>query len=583
MGRSGVGRARTWALRLAPLAAYLALAVAATWPLARRMHDSLPLGQEPVATVPLFVTWSIWWNCDRVQHGHADYWQAPIFHPAPDTFALSEPLPLTALGLPLLAITGSRALLYNTILLLSLALNGFCGFHLLRRVRLGPAAALAGGALVEMLPFVFNELGVLQLVPLFGILLTIRQLVVFSIRPTALRGALMGLCFALTYYLCSYYGLFLAVVLPLPALWLVGRRLKRLRAWGWLVLGAALAAGLIAPLVQAQLRVGRRYPMQRPVTLLQQLSTQPADYAAPPWRPWFGLAELAPRDRVHIHLLPGWIKYGLATVGVIVGLWRRRWRRWTVFCLLLLLIAVLLSLGPNLRLGSWTPYETLAAWVPGLDTARNVFRFAVFAQLAVVFLAAAGLQALGRVAPPRLPLSRRRVTVAVAGTIAALLAVGATVELWPPRQKLFQLAPAEWNREWLGYLKYSTPPESVVACVPFPTGVTAEAYEATTLWMYWGTFHERRMVNGYSGFFPQSFLTLKEAMAHFPSAESLRQLQAADVDYCVVMRALWSPETLAAHPDAASKLKLAFADEQAQIDIYHLAPADDKVGHSLRE
>lgn len=578
MDRIPVDRWKTWSLRVAPLAVYLGLALVATWPLPKHMHDSLPLGMEPVATVPLFVTWSIWWNCNRLKHGYADYWQAPIFHPAPDTFALSEPLPLTALGLPLLAVTGSRALLYNTLLLLSLTLNGFCAFHLLRRVRLRPWPALAGGALVEVLPFVFNELGVLQLVPLFGILLTIRQLFVFSIRPTLGRGALVGLAFALTYYLCSYYGLFLAVALPLPGLWLLGRRLLQPRTWGWLALGAVLAACLIAPLVQAQLRVGRVYPMKRPMSLLVQLSAQAKDYAVPPWQPWCGLAPLAEYDRVHIHLLPGWIKYGLAAVGIAAGLWRRRLRRWTVFCVLLLLTGFLLSLGPNLRLGSWAPYEQLMEWVPGLDTARNVFRFAVFAQLAIALLAAAGLQTLGHVGPLRWPSLKRKAATVTVAAMATLLAAGALAELWPPRQELFQLAPARWNREWLSYLKYSTEPESVVACVPFPTGITAEAYEATTLWMYWGTFHERRMVNGYSGFFPQSFLDLKEAMAQFPNAESLRQLQAAGVDYCVVMRALWTPEALATHPDAAGQLQLVFADEEAQIDIYQLS--DDPLRRS---
>ena len=50
---------------------------------------------------------------------------------------------------------------------------------------------------------------------------------------------------------------------------------------------------------------------------------------------------------------------------------------------------------------------------------------------------------------------------------------------------------------------------------------TVDDYAETTLWMYWGSFHRRRMVNGYSGFFPPPYMNLKPKMDYFPDPASL--------------------------------------------------------------
>ncbi|MBW3599116.1 MAG: hypothetical protein KY475_17830, partial [Planctomycetes bacterium] len=247
------------AANLALLGLYLILGVAATWPLAAKIGTALPQGTEPVATVPLFNAWTVWWNCHCASAMYDKYWDAPIIHPAEDAFAFSEPMPLTALALPLLAATGNLAIAYNTLLLLALALNGWSGYHVARRLGVESWLAMAGGAMVETIPFVFNELGVLQLAPLFGILGLWICLDEFAQAPSLRWAGLLGGSFALTYYLCTYYALFLLPVLPIPAMWLLGRKLLAVRTWGMLLLSGVLAATLMAPSLAAQLRVGRRY------------------------------------------------------------------------------------------------------------------------------------------------------------------------------------------------------------------------------------------------------------------------------------------------------------------------------------
>src|SRR5438876_1876481 len=112
----------------------LATALVQTAPLGLHLTTCIPFGNYPVPTVPRFNLWTLWWNSDRLLHGYRGYWQAPIFYPAPHSFACSEPLWLTGLvASPFWWISGSPALAYNAVLLLTFALNGWCGYFLLRR------------------------------------------------------------------------------------------------------------------------------------------------------------------------------------------------------------------------------------------------------------------------------------------------------------------------------------------------------------------------------------------------------------------------------------------------------------------
>ena len=91
---------------------------------------SLPQGTEAAATVPLFTTWTVWWNADRALHFWQGYWDAPIFHPTPDTFAFSEPLATTLVVAPLLWLSGNRILAHNAFLLLASGVQWLGGISL---------------------------------------------------------------------------------------------------------------------------------------------------------------------------------------------------------------------------------------------------------------------------------------------------------------------------------------------------------------------------------------------------------------------------------------------------------------------
>jgi hypothetical protein len=64
----------------------------------------LPIGTEPCRTVPMFNLWTLEWNVQSFNNGtlywSQEYWDAPIFFPAKDSFAMSEAQPILGLLAP---------------------------------------------------------------------------------------------------------------------------------------------------------------------------------------------------------------------------------------------------------------------------------------------------------------------------------------------------------------------------------------------------------------------------------------------------------------------------------------------------
>ncbi len=550
--------------RLFPLLIYLGLALGATWPLARYPTTRLPLGAGPRATVPLFNAWTIWWNADRLGHSFAGYWDAPIFHPVTGAFTFSDPQPATCIVAPVIWATDSRVLACNVYLWLALALNGVLTQRLLRLLGCGTFIAISGAAARILLPIVHWQRDVLQFAPVWTILWTWTALLRIVRRPTAWRGVEFGTAFAVACWTCLHQGLFLAILLAGAAVTLWGRW-GTSRLWRSLAVAAVVGAALVAPLVVPMQRALARHKFTRSQQSVAALSAQPGDYTTAFGRQWLDPGGAAARPERP--LSPGWLKYALALFGAAVGLARRRWRWWTTFLLLTSGLAFALSLGANLQIGVWTPYWTLMDHVPGLSRARNVFRFAFFVQLAVVLLAFQGLHLLGifgRFA--RRGSVRRRILESG----AALLAFAAVVEVVPTAPRLAVAPDAAANAGWISFMREQAPGGRAVACLPFATGNRVADFEETARWMYFATFHEARLVNGYSGYFPASDLEMRRIVNQsFPSPAALAWLDGANVEWILYRRTGGAPQAFPSGPFGRYRLDLAYADPVG-VDVYRL-------------
>jgi hypothetical protein len=80
--------------------------------------------------------------------------------------------------------------------------------------------------------------------------------------------------------------------------------------------------------------------------------------------------------------------------------------------------------------------------------------------------------------------------------------------------------------------------------------------------MYDSIFHWQKLANGYSGFWPRSYLELLEHMRNFPDHSSVGYLQRLGIRFVVVRSALAGSSTDFAHlSDAVRKCpELVFVD-----------------------
>jgi hypothetical protein len=409
-----------------------------TWPLAGHLTDSVPQGIEPVATVPLFNLWTLRWNQQQAGDLFRHYWDAPIFHPTPGSFALSEPQPLTgAFFTPISWLTHNPTLAYNVTLLVILTLNGFAATRLARRMGAAPAPAALAGVLAQALPFVATQLGVLQLVAVFPIFFVLDAVLAWAPAGGRRLAVAIGAWLAATFLTCGYYGLFTVVIVGVAGLGLIRR------SWvTWSRLVELLLAVVVFALLAAPWLVGQaRYtdPYHRSEETILGLSAQPVDYArlhpfehGASTMPW-----LQDSGGTAHFLYPGTVLLLLAGAGFVLAFGRaaRRSplaigadadlvepggepgaeprsedgrdprddlideRRRVLFLVNALSLALVLSLGLRVDIGGFRPYDLLREHVPGYRNLRSPFRFAALAQVLLVPLAAVALDKLWRWRP----------------------------------------------------------------------------------------------------------------------------------------------------------------------------------------
>ncbi|MBI1344804.1 hypothetical protein GC163_00795 [bacterium] len=568
-------------------------AMAMTWPLVLQMETAIPMGWEDVATVPLFNLWTVWWNADRAAAGFSGYWDAPIFHPVTGTFLYSEAQPTTLTVAPLVWWHGHAVLAYNVYLLVSLWLNGVMTFRLLREQNFARWTAGISAVITQTLPFISWQLGVLQLIQIWPCLWTISAALRQLQQPRWRTACELGVAFAVTYLACNYWGLFLAVLLPPALLWYWQRHNFTGRSLAQLCLAATIAGSLVVPVVSRQWVQSRGLDWQREEIVVRSLSAHLRDYSDTPATQWLERWEIETPERHEIWPLgPGLLKLLTAVVGVGVGLCLPGHRRWTLLALTLGLLALWYSFGPDFVLWNFSPFGLLRTYLPGFQQIRSPFRFAVFVQLAVVWLAAV---VIDRMIPRRSPSippvttneaprnqaghtssPRNRYQARLFGlrwTAAVMMGLMLLAETRPIAQRLHGMACPESPPFWVEFLRCEIPRDEPVICMPMPQGSTVYDYISEMEWMLCGMEHRHPLLNGYSGFFPGDYVRLKTELVAFPN-RGVPELQRLGARYAVVRRSLATEATIASHPATAQWVWL-FGDEQQHIDIYRIPPLTD--------
>jgi hypothetical protein len=457
---------------------------------------------------PLMVTWILAWVAHQLPRAPAHLFDANIFYPERNTLAYSETLLVPGmLAAPLYWLGVGPILIYNLVFLSGFAISGVGVALLVRRLTGHTGAAILSGIVFAFPPYRIDHYAHLQLqqtqfIPLA--MLAFHRL----LDSNRLRdGVWLGVCVAAQMLSCMYYGLFLIPYMAVVcgAMLIARREMPRRR-----LVALAVAAVIVAV---AMLPVGRAYLAARSV-VGERLPAEVAAGSAT-WRNYLAPPEVnAVYGKVFARfmeperrLFPGFVAIALA----VFGLWPP-WSATRIAYGLGLLLAFDVSLGMNGLI-----FRALYDYFLPFKALRIPARMGLMVGFSLAVLAGYGAARLAAGIRSRV-LSRA--TLALVGVLMLVEYASTPLPLWfAPRQ----------------------PPEGYADLVrDVGDAPTAVLFEFPTLptsdpaYLYYSTFHWQYLINGYSGFFPPSYLKLARAVRNFPDQPSIDAIKSHGVRYLVI-------------------------------------------------
>ncbi len=554
---------RTGIVHGAVLLLYTLLAIGMTLPLALRLSDHLLGTDSNALNDTYFSVWIFGWQAHQLIADPLNLFQGNIFYPFANTLAFSEIiLPGALLYLPLEYASGNPVLAYNLVVLLSFPLNGLAMYlyaldwlgttdderwrtkdegHRAKGERVDSVrpsssvirprlyAAFLAGLIFAFCTYKFGELRHVQLLMAMFMPLTLMYLARVMRAPSLHNAFLVALFFALNALSSLYYAVFLALACALYlALDLFWRRARYTRAhfvYGFLA--AVIATALVLPFLLPFLRIEREFNFSegRDPRLF---SARPYSYLATPASQWL-YGSLTRAFYVASKGQPLFPGIGATVLGLVglAALVREKRRAW-VFPLLLGLMSVVLSFGPELILGRTTepvlpfplPFYYLSLIVTPLKSLNAPSRFVVLAMLALALLGAYGLVVLLRRFPRYAP------------ALAVLCAAVILIEYIPAPLRLIPVQAGANISPVYQFLRRQPRGEAVVE---LPMGKPSFAdQDKYVVYTYNAVYHLQPLVNGYSTLIPQDYYALVRESQSFPSARAVNRLRRWGAQWFVV-------------------------------------------------
>jgi hypothetical protein len=504
-------RARWW---LTP-ALCLLLAIVHTWPLATA-PGTLSRNDNGDAQLN---EWSMAWVAHQLPRAPARLFNANIFYPARDTLAFSEPLIVPALmGAPLRWLGASPVLVFNIVLIAGFALTAWAGSTLVVSWTGDRVAGLLAGSMFAFNTHTLTRLAHMQGIHAWGLplaLLAADRIITRAFLRDAVWLAVWMAAMAYTSgYLLVFASVMIAVVLVVRVADWAPRWTRVLTRFA---VAAALAGVASLPVYIPYQRVARDQGMVRSLESVADFSASLKGYLAASGRihfyTWSGGFFRDPIDS----FFPGFVVVGLAGVAMWRavrrdgsdegGLARRR----------VLMLAAIAAAGFVLSLGIQTPvYGWLFHVFPPMQGLRAAARFGNLFLLGMAVLAGVGLAGLRQRLPPR-----RAVMLGVGlVTFANLESLRA-----PFPYTRFEGIPAIYS------LLAEEPGRVVLVETPF---YPPQAVFENASYVLASTVHWRPLMNGYSGYIPDSYRKFAASFWFFPEDHAIQEMRRAGVTHVMV-------------------------------------------------
>lgn len=483
--------------------------------LALLMHWPLPLHLDrDVVDLefgdPLLQAWQVAWGGHALLTEPLSFFDSNTFWPLTNSLAFSDALlgyaPAGLLG------DGPIAALvrYNVLFLFAYALS-FAGAYLLaRELRVAAIAASVAGAAFAYAPWRIAQNTHLHVISSGGIPLALFMLLRGYRRhdPRLIIGGWVVAAWQVS--LGFTLGLQLAyllagLVIVLGVLTVRGRKRPQQSLLVATAIGMLIFGGWASLQARPYLQVVNTHPEAR------RMESEILFYSPPPvglltapeensvWgKRTEGLRETLPWPSEQT-LFPGLIISALALGGLATSTFSKRLR---IGLLMVAILTTILSLGLRGPAGGFA-YRILYQ-LPGWEGIRTPGRLNTITSLAVALLAAAGVHALLRDGRSREKGTFRfqRVTVIGAMIVGAILMEGS------------------------GDIRLSVAPgpPPITADAPQPQLHLPSDHLKDPVHMYWSTDGFPEIVNGHSGFIPESLAALRTQIADFPDQHSVALL-----------------------------------------------------------
>ena len=500
----------------------VALAILHTWPLStapgvlsRNDNGDAQLNE-----------WILAWVAHTLPRHPFHLFDANIFYPARDVLAFSEPLIVPALlGAPVAWLGGSPVLVFNLMVLAGFALTAFAGYAVMYSWTRDRTAALLTGSAIAFNTHTLTRLAHVQAVHLYGL-----PLALFAsdrlIASARLRDAAwLALWISILAYTSGYLFVFGVVMVAIVLMVRAGEWIGRARVvLGRFAFAGLVSAAAIAPLAIPYQRAARDQGMVRSLDAVAEFSATPKGYLAAAGtihiNTWSARFFKDPVDS----FFPGFVLIALAAVAIWHVARRSHAGGGATRARVAMLVVIAIA-GFVLSLGIQTPvYGWLYRAFPPMHGLRAAARFGNLFLLGMAVLAGLGLAAM-RASWPR---SR------VAAVGAAFLVVAVNVEALR--------APFEFRR-FAGipnlYSMLIDEPEVVLVEVPFyPRQAVFENAE----YVLNSTAHWRKLMNGYSGYTPATYVDYSNVFWYFPRDHAIDAMRHAGVTHVMVHPARFGRE-----------------------------------------
>ena len=491
------------------------LAVVHTWPLATAPHI---LSRHDNGDVMLN-EWILAWVQHQLPRDPLHLFQGNIFYPAHDTLAYSEPLIVPALmSAPVRWLGGSPVLVHNLLVIAGFALTALAAFAVVKQWTGDTVAAFVAASAFAFNTHLLVRLAHVQALHAYGLplaLLATDRLLLYRRTRDALWLALWMTAMAYTsgHFLIFATVMIAVALLSRPAEWIR----EPLAVLPRFALAAALTTAAVLPLSLPYQRVAREQGLVRSLENVGEYSATLKGYLAAAGRLHYSTWS-APLFQNDVDaFFPGVTVLALSLAAVVLA-WRDRTagagttRRRTTMLIAIGGVGMVLSLGTHTPVYGW-----LYAIFPPLSSIRAAARFGNLFLLALALLAGMGAALLRSSG-----VFGRHATAA---TIALIALVNVEAIRAPFHYSRFDGIPNLYS------LLAREPGRVVLVEQPFypPQGIFENAEYVLN-----STAHWRPLMNGYSGFMPQSYRDYAETFWFFPREHAIQAMRRAGVTHVMV-------------------------------------------------